>query len=137
MTASELHPHDHDIALVETVLERVSELDIEGALAHTTEDLVVELPFRAGGYPRRLVGADARAFMRVLPRLFSAMKFHHVVVHGRLPSGLIVAEYQSDGMTRTGRPYRNSYAGFFGVDGGKVSLWREYFDPNVVDAALS
>jgi ketosteroid isomerase-like protein len=59
-----------------------------------------------------------------------------VVVHGRLPSGQIVAEYRSDGITRAGRAYPNSYVAFFELRDGRIAFWREYFDPHVVAAAF-
>jgi len=126
-----------DIAVVERIIAAIGDLDVEAALALTTEDLVLEFPYRADGGERRLQGDDARKFMRALPNLFSKLPFTEVVVHGRLPSGLIVAEYRSDGLTKAGVAYPNAYVGFFEFRDGLVARWREYFDPNVITAAFS
>lgn len=127
---------DNDADVVRMALERVSELDIESALELTTDPFTVELPFRGDGGPRRLEGEQARAFMRALPKLLTRLAFHDVVVHGPLPSGTIVAEYRSDGLTRAGRPYANTYVGLFELRDHRITVWREYFDPYVIAAAF-
>jgi ketosteroid isomerase-like protein len=123
------------VALVRRLLEAVGRLDMDAALELVSDDLVLELPFRADG-PRRLDGDDARAFMRLMPKVFSELSFRDVVIHGALPSGVVVAEYRSDGCTRAGHPYPNRYVGFFEVHDDRVARWREYYDPAVVAAAF-
>lgn len=127
---------DRDTAVVRQLIELVGRLDVVAALELVTDDLVLEFPFRGDGGPRRLEGDGAKSFIRAMPKLFSQLPFRDVMVHGRLPSGQVVAEYTSDGITRTGRAYANSYVGFFELRGGRIAFWREYFDPNVVAAAF-
>jgi ketosteroid isomerase-like protein len=74
---------DDDLDVVRAALGCESELDIDGALALTTDDLVLEFPFRGDGGPERLEGADAAAFMRALPTLFTRMQFSDVTLHER------------------------------------------------------
>jgi ketosteroid isomerase-like protein len=71
-----------------------------------------------------------------MPKLFEQLPMRDVVVHGHLSSGRIVAEYRSEGITRRGRPYVNTYVAFFEVRDARIAFWREYFDPNVVAAAF-
>ena len=122
--------------VVRQLIELVGSLQINAALELVTDDLVLEFPFRGDGGPRRLEGDDAKNFIRAMPKLFSQLPFRDVVVHGRLPSGHVVAEYRSDGITHAGRPYPNSYVAFFELRDGRVAFWREYFDPNVVADAF-
>lgn len=124
-------------ALVRQVLDRVGALEVEAALELVTDDLVIELPFRGDGGPRRMEGQAASDFIRSLAALFERLPFREVVVHGELPSGEVVAEYRSEGVTRAGRAYDNAYVGFFAVRDGRIARWREYFDPNVVAVAFS
>jgi ketosteroid isomerase-like protein len=124
-----------DTEIVERAIRAVGELDIEGARRWLADDLVLELPYRGGGHPRVLVGDDAHAFMRLLPKIFDRMDFTTVEVHGPTPSGVIVAEYASEGVTKSGRPYPNRYAAFFEVADGRIIRWREYFNPDVIVAA--
>ena len=125
-----------DVEIVEQALRAMGELDIETLRSLMADDLVLELPFRSGGFPTTLVGPDAHGFMRLVKRLFDRMDFYDVVVHGQLPSGVIAAEYKSNGLTKTGRAYPNVYAAFLEVRDGKVTRWREYFNPDVVTAAM-
>ncbi|HEX5586983.1 MAG TPA: nuclear transport factor 2 family protein [Acidimicrobiia bacterium] len=127
---------DRDVEIVRHALESIGRLDIDAALELVTDDLVLELPFRGDGGPRRMVGDDAKAFMRAMPKLFSELPFLDLQVHGRLPSGQIVVEYRSEGVTHAGRAYPNRYAAFFELRGDRISVWREYFDPTVVSAAF-
>lgn len=127
---------DPDIRAVQRALDAMGELDIDAVSALLTDDFVLELPFRADGGPRELDAAAALAFMRAMPKLFRAMPFHDVVVHGALPSGEIVAEYRSEGVTKAGRDYPNRYVAFFTMCDGRIARWREFFDPNVVAAAF-
>lgn len=127
---------DPDTDVVRTAIELLGRLEVDAVLELLTDDFVLELPFRADGGPRRLEGDDARAFIRAMPKLFRELSMTELVVHGRLPSGQVVAEYRSEGVTRSGRAYPNSYVGFFGLRDGRISSWREYFDPNVVAAAF-
>ncbi len=126
-----------DVDIVSGAIAAVGALDIAGAREHLADDLVLELPFRSGGHARTLVGDDAHAFMALLPKLFDRMDFVEVTVHGATSSGVIAAEYVSRGETRTGRPYHNRYAAFFEVTDGKITRWREYFDPEVIAAAFA
>jgi uncharacterized protein len=122
--------------VVAKVIQAVSDLDIVEARQWLADDLLLELPFRSGALPQQLFGADAHRFMQLLPKLFTRMAFFDVVIHGATSSGVIAAEYRSDGLTRAGRPYSNTYAAFFEVADGRVTRWREYFNPEVISAAM-
>ena len=128
---------DRDVDVVRRALQLVSDLDMDAALELLTEDVVLELPFRSDGGPRTMRGADARSFFRSLPKLLSRLDFREVAVHGALPSGLVVAEYSSSGLTRSGKDYPNRYVGFFTLRDGLIAGWREYFDPTIVSAAFA
>ncbi len=124
-----------DVEIVERALRAVGALDIDEARRCLADDLVLEFPFRAGGHPRTLVGEDAHAFIAMLPKFFDRMDFTEISVHGATPSGLIAAEYVSNGLTKAGEAYPNSYAAFFEVADGRIIRWREYFNPDVIVAA--
>lgn len=127
---------NQDVNVVRELIDRIGRLDVDGALELVADDVVLELPFRGDGGPRRLEGDAARRFVRAMPKLFATLPFHDVVVHGTLPSGQVVAEYASDGTTHAGRSYRNTYVALFEVRDGRIATWREYFDPTVIAAAF-
>ncbi|MCW2621232.1 MAG: yesE 1 [Frankiales bacterium] len=136
MTADTV-PADPDLEVVRRIVQLVGDLEVDAAVELVTDDLVLEFPFRGDGGPRRLAGEAAKGFITSLPKLFTRMDFRDVTIHGRLPSGQVVVEYRSEGLTRAGRPYPNSYVGFFSIRDGRVAVWREYFDPTVVAAAFA
>lgn len=127
---------DRSGELVERAIGAIGDLDIEAVSALLADDFVLELPFRADGGPRCMESDQAVAFMRALPTLLARMNFHDVVVHGAVPTGEIVAEYRSDGVTHSGRPYQNRYVSFITVRDGRIARWREFFDPTVVKSAF-
>jgi ketosteroid isomerase-like protein len=126
----------NDVDIVTIWLERIGELDIEAALELVDADFVLELPYRADGGPSRMRGEDAAKFMRVLPKLFARMRFSDVTLHQIVTPGHVIAEYGSDGVTRDGRPYRNTYISMFELRDGRIVLAREYFDPSVIAQAF-
>jgi ketosteroid isomerase-like protein len=107
------------VEVVAKAIRAISDLDVDEALRWVATDLIL----------------DAHAFLRFMPKVFARMEFHDVVIHGATPSGLIAAEYRSNGLTRTGKPYANTYAAFFEVADGQVTRWREYFNPDIVTEA--
>ena len=125
-----------DEALVRKLLEAVSALRIDDAAALLSPDLLLELPFRHDGGQPSLRGEAALRFIRSMPKLFTRMDFTEITVHGRAGSGVIAAEYRSNGLTKAGEAYVNGYAGFFDVRDGKVTRWREYYDPMVIQKAF-
>lgn len=125
-------PADPAARLVLRLLDHTSRLDMAGAVALLADDVVLELPYRPGGYPKRLEGDDVRAFYEDLPKYLRRVDFFDVELRASTPDGLVVVEYRSDGETLSGRPYRNTYAGVFQVRDGKVALVREYYDPLVL-----
>ena len=126
---------DSAVDIVERAIRAVGALDLGEARRWLADDLVLELPFRGGGLPHTLIGEEAHAFMAFLPKVFARMDFTEITVHGASPSGVIVAEYVSDGMTKAGLAYCNAYAAFFEVSEGRITRWREYFNPDVIVAA--
>jgi ketosteroid isomerase-like protein len=126
----------NDVEVVTAALERISELDTEAALELFDTDFVLELPYRADGGPSRMTGADAAKFMRGLPKLFSRMQFSDITLHEGVTPGYVIAEYRSDGLTRDGRPYRNTYISVFELRDSRIVLLREYFDPSVIAQAF-
>ena len=127
----------NDVEVVNAALERIGDLDIEAALELVDADFVPELPYRADGGPSRMRGEDAAKFMRVLPKLFSRMRFSDVTLHQGVTPGHVIAEYRSDGLTHDGQPYRNTYISVFELRDGRIVLWREYFDPSVIAQAFA
>jgi ketosteroid isomerase-like protein len=127
---------ERDAAVVRQAIEAMGALQVDLVRELVHDDLVLELPFRPAPLPTRLDGDDAHAFMRLLTRVLTRLEFHSIAVHGSTTPGLVFAEYRSNGLTTTGAPYCNTYAAVFEVRDGRISRWREFFDPSVLQAAF-
>ena len=121
-----------DAAVVRKLLEALSDLRIDDALSMLSPDLLLEFPFRYDGGKPSMQGEAALRFIKSMPKLFKTMNFIEITVHGSTTSGVVAAEYRSNGLTHGGDAYGNTYAGFFDVKDGKITRWREYYDPVVI-----
>ncbi|GAT15522.1 nuclear transport factor 2 family protein [Mycolicibacterium thermoresistibile] len=124
---------------VDEILDRVQEFDFDAVLELFADDGCLELPYRPGGYPTVMAGrAELKRFLRVIPKLYAEVTF---VERNHLPTSdpaTVVTEYRGVGKTCVGNDYANRYIALFEFDdSGRCTLWREYFDPTVVTAALT
>jgi|CXWK01.1.fsa_nt_gi ketosteroid isomerase-like protein len=121
------------------LLDLVEAFDIEAAVQRFAPAGVLDLPNRGGGLPTELVGhAEIRRFMRALPKLFARLTFVDRHYHQTTTPTRAIVEYRGDGSTIAGRPYCNRYIAVFEFDeSGALVLWREYFDPLVIQEALA
>lgn len=121
-------PDDRLTDTVAELLARVSARRFDELAELLTHDAVFEVPY-AG-----LVVDGREAFCETFAGKVAGMfnPFHFDIVGtypGRDPDSLVV-EYRSQGtLTATGQPYANQYVGIFAGKEGRVSLWREYFNP--------
>jgi ketosteroid isomerase-like protein len=114
-------------------LDLIQAFDIAGAVARFAPEGVLELPMRPAPLARQLRGVDIEKFMRLLPKLFARLDFVERRYHQSTTPTTAVVEYKGDAVTHTGVPYLNTYIGVFEFDElGRVLLWREYFDPLVL-----
>lgn len=126
------HNDTSDAALVRKMLEAVGELRIDDALSLLSPELLLEMPIRHDGGKPSMLGEAALRFIGSIPKMFKRMNFTEITVHGSTGSGVVAAEYRSNGFTIAGEPYSNVYAGFFRIRDGKIVHWREYYDPVVI-----
>lgn len=127
------NPNDTpDAAVVRKLLEALSDMRVADALATLAPDVTLELPARHDGGKPVMQGEAAHRFMSSMPKLFKSLNFSEITVHGSTTSGVVAAEYRSNGLTHSGEPYVNIYAGFFKLKDGKITHMREYYDPVVI-----
>ena len=99
-------------------------------------DGVMEFPYAPPGFPRRLEGTGAIAeYLRPYPELLS---IERVTRRGVYHDGdVMVAEFAADiRVLATGTRVTLEYVGVITLSGGKVTLYRDYWDPLVVTAAM-
>src|SRR4051812_34283551 len=112
--------------------------DLDALLANLSEDVVVEMPYE----DRRGYGLlDKAGFRQTLELVLSLYESFDLVFERVFElAGVdgVVAEYRSEAvLADTGVPYRNRYCGVFLLTDGRITSWREYDDPRVIDEALA
>jgi ketosteroid isomerase-like protein len=118
-------------------LARLGELDIEGALANFADDAVQEMPYSPAGFPQRLDGLEAiRRQYGGLPDAYRSMHFEVAARHQTTDPARVVLEYTGSIELNAGGRYDNTYIGVFDVVDGRITRFREYFDPIVLQAAF-
>lgn len=123
--------------LAERWLGALHALDIPAAVELLADDAVLEMPLAPRGLPDRFEGKAAiRAFLTG-SQYFSKLEFHDVEVHVTSDPELAVVEFRSTGtFEATGLEYANRYALFLRARGGRIVLYREYFNPLALAGAL-
>ena len=103
------------------------------------EDAVQEMPYTPADFPGRVVGRDALiALYAEWPRNTGEASFTDGVrFYPSTDPRIVFAEFTgSVEVIPTGRVYNQRYGGLFHVDGGKITLYREYFDPRAFAEAF-
>ena len=124
--------------LVRGLFVAIGARDLDHLSATVTEDVRFEAPYAGGG--TTVVGRDAfvETFSRTLGGFFDRLDLEITALYPGLNSDVLVAEYQSSAtVLSTGRRYENRYIGVFERRGGLLALWREYFNPEILAAALA
>lgn len=123
----------------EKILNLVQSFDLESVPALFADQGVIELPYRPGGYPTRMVGrTEIARFLRAVPKLYAEISLGDRRFYELNDQHRIITEYVGSGTTTVDKPYRNNYIAIFEFDSeGRCTLWREYFDPSVVMKAIT
>jgi uncharacterized protein len=123
--------------LAERWLGALHALDIPAAVELLADDAVLEMPFAPPSLPDRFEGKVAiRAFLSG-SQYFSKLEFHDVEVHVTSDPELVVVEFRSTGtFEATGLGYANRYALILRARGGRIVLYREYFNPLALVGAV-
>ena len=120
------------------ILRRLGEADFEGTTELLADDFVQEYPYLPmPGAPDRIEGIDAFiAFVRPGMTAFEPYRYRITEIYETTDPATVIAEYTSHSrLLSTGQPYSNRYIAVFVFAGdGKLRLWREYLDPQVIAA---
>jgi ketosteroid isomerase-like protein len=96
------------------------------------DDAVQDMPYSPPGHPRRVVGRQALIDLYAgWPHVSGRAEFTDgIVFHPTLDPEIVFVEYKGTvEVVPTGRTYRQSYGGLFHIENGKITLFREYYDP--------
>ncbi len=119
-------------AAVETMLVTLEEKDMETFASVWADDAVQDMPFSPPGHPKRVVGKQAILDMYAgWPANSGKADFtSELVFYPMQDPEIIFVEYKgSVDVVPTGRHYQQQYGGLFHVVDGKITLFREFYDP--------
>lgn len=120
-------------------LTGLEEKDMDKVNSVWAEDAVQDMPYVPEGWSNQVVGRDALiAQYASWPEVSGAANFtDHLVFHPMMDPQTVFVEYKGEvEILPTGRTYRQTYGGVFHVDQGKITLFREYFDPREFERAF-
>ncbi|OJT24533.1 phenazine biosynthesis protein [Archangium sp. Cb G35] len=124
--------HTRDAAhLLDAHLELIPS-DIGRWLELFTDDAVVEFPYAAGlGLPERLEGREAiRQYFMDTPKHFRGLTFTNVRRYPTTAPDIALAEaHGSATIAATGSTYEQDYVMLVKARNGRISLYREYWNP--------
>jgi ketosteroid isomerase-like protein len=98
------------------------------------EQAVFEYPFAPAGYPQKLEGKETiREYIEKFPDLIRISRFSEPEIHEAANSNVIVIEFTCEGViTATGKPYNQSYISVIHTKNGKITRYKDYWNPLVV-----
>ncbi|WP_459648614.1 nuclear transport factor 2 family protein [Kitasatospora sp. Ki12] len=125
MTAAELYHHG---------LRLLLEKDVSGWVDLWDEGGVLEFPFAPQGWPTRLEGkAAVGEYMRHYPDHIDLHDFPEVTIHQTVAPGTIVVEMRGVGrLVETGSPFDLTYIAVVTVKDGRITSYRDYWNPLAV-----
>lgn len=114
-------------------LELVVQADIPRWLALWSDDAVFEYPFAPPGYPSEVRGKEAISnHFKDFPDFIRFFEFTEVQMHPMLDPEMLITEFACRGeIVATGKPYHQKYIGVLEMTGGKISRYRDYWNPLV------
>ncbi|UYL08850.1 nuclear transport factor 2 family protein [Bdellovibrio sp. SKB1291214] len=101
------------------------------------EDGVLEFPFKLPVYPGQVEGkAMIREYMRHFPETIK-LEFSKPTFHLTEDPELVVAEFTAKGhMLANGNPYNQTYISLVYTKDGKITRYKDFWDPLVAMTAL-
>jgi ketosteroid isomerase-like protein len=127
-----------NVRTVREIARAVSGYDFDAVARHLHDELVIECPFPAFFQgPLRRGGAQVAAGFAFIPQIFKSFKLDITEIYDCPEQDVVVFEQTSQGEFLSGARYANRYVMIFGFRDGKVVLWRECFDPIVMNAGMA
>jgi ketosteroid isomerase-like protein len=108
--------------------------NIPGWVGLWAEDGIMEFPFAPQGWPGRLEGKEAiAAYMRDYPDHIDLHDFPDLRIHQTTDPEIIVVEMRGVGrLVETDSPFDMTYIAVVTVQDGRITTYRDYWNPLVV-----
>jgi uncharacterized protein len=129
--------HEQAVSVVQQFFAHLEAMDMEPFFALWASDGRQEMPFAPEGFPSLLDGIDAvRRQYGGLPDAYGRMVFPGLVLRPLEEPGWVFAEYGGQIELLSGGVYNNHYCGLFHIENGKIALFREYFNPIILQQSF-
>lgn len=125
--------------VVRDFLTALEEKDMAKFANVWTEDAVQDMPYSPDGFPKRVAGkANLVTHYSGWPQNSGKANFtKELVFYPTQDASVVIAEYHGIvDIVPTKRVYDQRYMGVFKIEGGKIKLFREYYDPIVFKHAF-
>ncbi|WP_067683091.1 nuclear transport factor 2 family protein [Nocardia miyunensis] len=135
-TDDELRAANIDIA--RRYLDAINAWDFEEKRRLLADDVVFEMRYAPPGFDKRITGKeDVLAFVQKMPVFIVTEGLYDISLETyHSDPGEVIAEYKSDMTLVVPVEMKNEYVTRFTIRDGKITRFREYFDPIVLIEAL-
>ncbi|NGO11491.1 nuclear transport factor 2 family protein [Streptomyces sp. HC44] len=112
--------------------------DIDGWVDLCDENVQFEFPYAPEGFPATLDGrASVADYLRDYPDHFDLREIPSLQIHETTDQDTIVAEWRGKGrMVATGAPYDMPYVAVVTVRDGRITHYRDYWNPAAIPGPL-
>ncbi|KWT57993.1 phenazine biosynthesis protein PhzA/PhzB [Streptomyces albus subsp. albus] len=112
--------------------------DMDGWIALCADDVLVEFPFAPPGSPTELVGRAALAdYLGDYMEHVDLRDIPHLKIHLTDAPDTVIAEMRATGrIVATGDPYDLSYIVVMTARNGRITHYRDYWNPLAVPASM-
>jgi len=119
-------------------LQLLLEKDIHQWMELWDENAVMEFPYAPNGYTRQLQGkSEIYDYMKDFPSKIDLFRFTEPQVHQTLNPNVMIVEFGCEGrMLSTGKPYNQSYISVIETENGKITRYKDYWNPLVAIEAI-
>lgn len=113
--------------------------DMKGWSELCAEDVVAEFPFAPEGSPAKFEGREALYnYLKDYPGFIDVKSIPKLKIYGTDDADVAIAEWSASGVViGNGNPYEMSYATFVTFRGGLIVNYREYWNPQAFQKAMS
>jgi ketosteroid isomerase-like protein len=123
-------------SVMRALLGRLEALDFDGIGALLDDEAVFDFPFGRG---EATTGRAAIvAYLRQgMGGFLKSIRFTVQTIYPCEDPEVVIAEYTSVGERVAGGAYQNRYVGIVRARGGKILLFREYYNPSFTSAGVA
>ncbi|PAM95185.1 phenazine biosynthesis protein PhzA/PhzB [Flavobacterium sp. IR1] len=113
--------------------------DMKGWSELCAEDVVAEFPFAPEGSPAKFEGREALYnYLKDYPGFIDVKSIPKLKIYGTDDANIAIAEWSASGVViGSGNPYEMSYATFVTFREGLIVNYREYWNPQAFQKAMS